>query len=208
MEAKQSSQLRLELLAQKCPMKCKDAIDELSQEELTAILEALFDLVKERTPSEQNTQLLANFIMFFPQKDVFEFLQRLRTGELLQQFCRFFDEMSDVTCLVRMCKILLKESENNFLTQILRFLNGKTNMRAHIRLETLRFLANEITSPLPREITVELREKILNFLWPMGENIVRVILRKRSSEPFDIDVWFSETRQIIENYKARQQRSE
>jgi hypothetical protein len=207
MEAKQSSQLRLELLAQKCPMKCKDAIDELSQKELTAILEALFDLVKEETLSHLHTQLLANFIMFFPQEDVFEFLQRLRTGELLQQFCRFFDEMSDVTCLVRMCKILLKESENNFLTQILMFLNGKTNMRAHIRLETLSFLANEITSPL-RKITVELREKILNFLLPMGEKIVRVILRIRPTDPFDLNSWIKETRQIIENYKARQQRSE
>ena len=202
------AQAQLQELETKSPMDCKKSIEALSPGERNSILGKLVELVKEGTPSEQKTLLLANCIMFFPQDDIFEFLQRLRTGELLQQFCRFFDEMSDVTCLVRMSKILLKESENNFLTQILMILNGKTHMRAHIRLETLHFLEKEITSHLSREITVVLREKILNFLWSMGETTVRVILRKRSSEPFDIDVWFSETRQIIENYKARQQRSE
>lgn len=208
MEAQQSSQLTLELLAQKHPIGCKDAIDELSQEELIAILEALFDLVKEGTPSHLHTQLLANFIMFFPQEDVFEFLQRLRTGELLQQFCRFFDENPDFYCLVRMSKILLTKSENDFLRQILTILNEKLYMGVPIGIHTLRFLEKEITSPLSREITVELREKILNFLWPMGEKTVRVILRIRPTDPFDIDVWIIRNRQIIAQYKAQQPRSE
>ncbi len=213
MEAQaQSLQSPLELLAQKLhqkrPMDCKDAIDALSQEERNAILDALFDLVKEGTQSEQNTRLLANCLSFFPQEEVYRFFQRIRAGELLRQFCRFFDEYPEFYCLVRMSKILLTKSENDFLRQILTILNEKRYMGVPIGIETLRFLENEITSPRTREITVELREKILNFLWPMGEKTVRVILRIRPTDPFDIDVWIIRTRQIIAQYKAQQPRSE
>lgn len=213
MEAQaQSLQSPLELLAQKLhqkrPMDCKDAIDALSQEERNAILDALVELVKEGTQSEQNTRLLANCLSFFPQEEVYRFFQRIRAGELLRQFCRFFDEYPEFYCLVRMSKILLTKSENDFLRQILTILNEKRYMGVPIGIETLRFLENEITSPRTREITVELREKILNFLWPMGEKTVRVILRIRPTDPFDIDVWIIRTRQIIAQYKAQQPRSE
>jgi len=213
MEAQaQSSQSPLEQLAQKLhqkrPIDCKDVINELSPEERIAILGELVDLVKEGTPSEPNTRLLANCLSFFPQEDVFGFLQRLRTGELLQPFCRFFDEYPEFYCLVRMSKILLTKSENDFLRQILKILNEKRYIGVPIGIEILRFLEKEITSPLSREITVELREKILNFLWPMGEKTVRVILGKRPTEPFDLDVWIIKSRQIIAQYKAQQPRSE
>ena len=212
MEAQQSSQSPLESLAQnlhqKPPMDCKDAIDALSPDERIAILGDLVDLVKEGTLSEQNIRLLANCLSFFPQEDVFGFLQRIRTGELLQQFCRFFDEYLDFYCLVRMSKILLTKSENDFLRQILMILNEKLYIGLPIGIQTLRFLENEITSPLSREITVELREKIFNFLCLMHERTVRAILGKRPTDPFDIDVWIIKTREIIEKYKARQPRSE
>jgi hypothetical protein len=65
-----------------------------------------------------------------------------------------------------------------------------------------------MTSPQTREITVDLREKILNFLWPMGEKTVRVILRRKPTEPFDLDVWIIGNKKIIEQYKAQQPRSE
>lgn len=208
----QAQQSPLESLAeklhQKRPMDCKDVIDALSQKELTAILEALFDLVKKGTKSEQNIGLLANCLSFFPQEDVFGFFQRIRAGELLRQFCSFFDEYPEFYCLRRMSKILLTKSENDFLRQILMILNEKQYLRVPIGIETLRFLENDMTSPLTREITVELREKILNFLWPMGEKTVRVILRIRPTDPFDFDVWNIRTRQIIAQYKAQQQRSE
>jgi hypothetical protein len=197
-----------EKLHQKRPMDCKDAIDVLSQEERNAILDALVELVIKGTKSEQNTRLLANCLSFFPQEDVFGFFQRIRAGELLRQFCSFFDEYPEFYCLVRMSKILLTKSENDFLRQILIILNEKRYMGVPIGIETLRFLENEMTSPRRREITVELREKILNFLWPMGEKTVRVILRIRPTEPFDLDVWIIRTRQIIAQYKAQQQRSE
>jgi len=202
----QAQQSPLESLAQKLhqkrPMDCKDAIKALSPEELNAILDALVELVKEGTQSHQNIRLLANCLSFFPEEKVFEFLQRLRTGELLQQFCRFFDENPDFYCLVRMSKILLTKSEDDFLLQIL------TILKVPIGIQTLRFLEKEITSPLSREITVELREKILNFLWPMGERNVRAIIGIRPTDPFNIDDWIIRTRQIIKNYKARQPRSE
>lgn len=180
----------------------KDAIDALSQEERNAILDALVELVIKETKSEQNTQLLSNCLSFFQQEDVFGFFQRIRTGELLEQFCRFFDENPDFYCLVRMSKILLTKSEDDFLRQILTILNEKQYMGVPIGLQTLRFLEKDITSPLSREITVELREKILNFLWPMGETTVRMILRIRPTKPFDIDVWIINTRKIIAQNKA------
>ena len=212
MEAQQSSQSPLESLAQKLhqqrPIDCKDVINELSPEERIAILGELVDLVKEGTLNEQNIRLLANCLSFFPQEDVFGFLQRIRTGELLQQFFRFFDEYPDFYCLVRMSKILLTKSENDFLRQILMILNEKLYIGLPIGIQTLRFLENEITSPLSREITVELREKILNFLWPMGERTVRAILGIKPTDSFGVDVWIITSRKIIEKYKARQQRSE
>lgn len=211
MEA-QAQQSPLESLAQKLhqqrPIDCKDAIDALSPEERIAILGELVNLVKEGTPSEKNIRLLANCISFFPQEEVYRFFQRIRTGELLQQFCRFFDEYPEFYCLVRMSKILLTKSENDFLKQILKILNKKLYIGLPIGIQTLRFLEKEITSPLSREITVELREKILNFLWPMGEKTVRVILGKRPTDSFDLDVWIIKSRQIIAQYKAQQPRSE
>ena len=206
-QSSQSSQLPLESLAQKLhqkrPMDCNDAIKELSPEELTAILEALFDLVKEGTPSDQNTRLIANCLSFFQEEKVFEFLQRLRTGELLQQFCRFFDENPDFYCLVRMSKILLTKSENDFLRQILTILNEKLYIRVPIGIHTLGFLQKEMTSPQIRDMTVELREKILNFLWHMGERTLRAILEIKPTDPFDLDIWILRTRQIIKRYKAQ-----
>jgi hypothetical protein len=213
MEAQaQAQQSPLESLAEKFhekpPMYCKDAIVELSPEELNAILADLVELVKKGTPSHENIRSLANCVSFFPEEKVFEFLQRLRTGELLRQFCRFFDEYPDFYCLVRMSKILLTKSENNFLIQILKILNEKLYIGVPIGIETLRFLKKEITSPLSREITVVLREKIFDFLLSMDERTVRVILGKRPTDPFNIDDWITETKQIIENYKSRQPRSE
>ena len=189
-------------------MDCKDAIGALSQEELKAILEALFDLVKEGTPSEQNTRLLANCLSFCQHEEVFEFLQRIRAGELLRQFCSFFDEYPEFYCLVRMSKILLTRSENIFLHQILTILNEKRYMGVPIGIHTLRFLEEEMTSILTRETTVELRNKILDFLWSMWEENIRVILRIGPTDPFDLDVWIIRTRQIIAQYKAQQPRSE
>jgi len=197
-----------EKLREKRPMDCKDAIDALSPEERTEILDALVEFVKGGTPSDQNTRLLANCLSFFPQEEVFGFFQRIRAGELLRQFCSFFDEYPEFYCLVRMSKILLTYSQDNFLRQILMILNEKRYMGVPIGIHTLRFLQKEMTSPRTRETTVEVREKILNFLWPMGERTLRAILEIRPTEPFDLDVWIIRTRQIIAQYKAQQQRSE
>jgi hypothetical protein len=79
-----------EKLREKRPMDCKDAINALSLEERTAILDALVEFVKGGTPSEKNTRLLANCLSFFPQEEVFGFFQRIRDHKLLQQFCSFF----------------------------------------------------------------------------------------------------------------------
>jgi hypothetical protein len=197
-----------EQLREKHPMNCKDAIDALSPEERTEILDAFFEFVKGGTPSEKNTRLFANCLSFFPQEEIFGFFQRIRADELLRQFCSFFNEYPEFYCLVRMSKILLTKSENDFLRQILTILNEKRYMDVPIGIETLRFLAIDMTSAPTRETTVELRDKILNFLWPMGEKTVRVILRINPTELFDLDVWIIRTRQLIAEYKAQQQRSE
>jgi hypothetical protein len=198
-----------EKLYQKRPMDCKDAINELSSEERIMILDPLVEFVKGgRTLNNDNNQVLLNCIRFFLKEEVFELLQRVKTGELLRQFCSFFDEFPDFYCLIRMSKILLTNTEKDFLRQILMILNENRYMGVPIGIQTLRFLEKEITSPLSREITVELREKILNFLLPMKEKTVRVILGIRPTDPFDVDVWIMKTRKIIENYKARQPRSE
>jgi hypothetical protein len=190
-------------------MDCKDAINELSSEERIMILDPLVEFVKGgRTLNNDNNQVLLNCIRFFLKEEVFELLQRVKTGELLRQFCSFFDEFPDFYCLIRMSKILLTNTEKDFLRQILMILNENRYMGVPIGIQTLRFLEKEITSPLSREITVELREKILNFLLPMKEKTVRVILGIRPTDPFDVDVWIMKTRKIIENYKARQPRSE
>jgi hypothetical protein len=202
----------LESLAEKLdgkpPMECKDVIGKLSPEEINKILGALVELVIKGRRSDQNTRLLANCLSFFPQEEVFGFFQRIRTGELLQQFCSFFDEYPEFYCLVRMSKILLTKSENDFLRQILMILNEKRYMGVPIGNQTLRFLENEMTSPRTRETTVELREKILNFLWPIPKPTLKVILGIIQTEPFDLDDWINRTRQIIAQYKAQQQRSE
>jgi hypothetical protein len=184
-------------LHQKPPMDCKHAIDALSQEERNPILDALVELVKEGTLDEKNKRLLANCLIFFPQEEVFKFFQRIRVGELLRQFCSFFTKFPDFYCLVRMSKILLIKSEDNFLRQIL------TILKVPIGIETLRFLAKDMTSALTRD-TGELREKILDFLWPMKKKTVRAILGIKPNEQFDVDVWIIKTRQIIAQYKARQ----
>ena len=210
-EQAQSPQSPLESLAeklhQKRAMDRKDAIDALSQEERNAILDALFELVIKGTKSEQNTQLLSNCLSFFPQEDVFGFFQRIKAGELLRQFCSFFTEFPDFYSLIRMSYILLTNTEDDFLIEILMILNKKRHMRVPIGIQTLRFLAKNMTSRLTRE-TGELREKILDFLCSMGKENVRVILEIKSTDPFDVDVWNIRTRQIIAQYKAQQQRSE
>lgn len=95
MEA-QPQQSQLKSLAEnwhkKSQMDCKDIIDGLSQEERNAILDALVELVIKGTKSEKNTRSLTICLRFFPQEEVFDFIERIKTGELLQQFCSFFDE--------------------------------------------------------------------------------------------------------------------
>ncbi len=209
LESLESLESLAKKLHKKRPMGCKDAIDELSPEELTAILDSLVEFVKVGiTWNNDHNQLLLNCIRYFSNDEVYELLRRVKTGKLIEQFCSFFYENPDFYCLMRISKILLRESENDFLTQILGILNEKRYMGVHIGIQTLSFLAKDMTSPLARDITVDLREKILNFLWPMGEKTVRVILRRKPTEPFDLDVWIIRTRQIIADYKAQQQRSE
>ena len=194
-------------LHEKRPMDCKDAIDALSPEERTAILDALVELVKEGTVGEKKIRLLTNCLSFFSPEEVFEFFQRIKAGELLRQFCSFFTEFPDFYSLIRMSYILLTNTEDDFLIEILMILNKKRHMRVPIGIQTLRFLAKNMTSRLTRE-TGELREKILDFLCSMGKENVRVILEIKSTDPFDVDVWNIRTRQIIAQYKAQQQRSE
>ena len=194
-------------LYQKRPMGCKDAIDALSQEERNAILDALVELVIKGTQSEIITQLVANSLSFFPEEEVFGFFQRIRAGELLRQFCSFFTEFPDFYSLIRMSYILLTNTEDEFLIQILMILNEKRYMRVSIGIQTLRFLAKNMTSRLTRE-TGELREKILDFLCSMGKENVRVILEIKSTELFDFNDWDIRTRKFIAQYKAQQQRSE
>lgn len=194
-------------LYQKRPMGCKDAIDALSQEERNAILDALVELVIKGTQSEIITQLVANSLSFFPEEEVFGFFQRIRAGELLRQFCSFFTEFPDFYSLIRMSYILLTNTEDEFLIQILMILNEKRYMRVSIGIQTLRFLAKNMTSRLTRE-TGELRDKILDFLCSMGKENVRVILEIKSTELFDFNDWVIRTRKFIAQYKAQQQRSE
>jgi hypothetical protein len=208
MEAQaKSSQSPLESLAEKRPMDCKDAIDALSPEERTAILDALVELVKEGTVGEKKIRLLTNCLSFFSPEEVFEFFQRIRAGELLRQFCSFFNESPDFYSLIRMSYILLTNTKNDFLIEILMILNKKRYMRVSIGIQTLRFLAKNMTSRLTRE-TGELREKILDFLCSMGKENVRVILEIKSTELFDFNDWVIRTRKFIAQYKAQQQRSE
>ena len=164
MEAKQPTLESFEQILRDKPQSvCKGAIEELSQEEQIAILDALFDLLKKGTPSEKYTQLLATYLSFCPQKDVFNFFQRIKTSELLRQFCSFFDKYPEFYCLVRISNILLTKSENDFLIQILMILNEKQYLSVPIGIQTLNFLENEINSPRSRETTIEDREKNLNF---------------------------------------------
>ena len=199
MEVPAQAQSQLELLAEKRPIDCKDAIKELSPDELKAILEDLVDLVKEGTPDEQNTRLLANCLSFCPKEEIFGFLQRLKTGELLQLFCRFFDGITDFNCLVRMSKILLTKSENDFLRQILMILNEERYiyMDVPIGLQTLRFLKDNICS-LIIQTTLEVRKKILNFLISFPDSTLKAILK--INDEYGIDIWNIDTRKFLENY--------
>jgi hypothetical protein len=210
MEAQQSL---LEQLAQifhgKNIICCRDEIYELSKEKRDVILGALFKLVKEGTPDETNTRSLTNCLSFFPHEEVLEFFQRIKTGELLRQFCLFFfDGVPDVLCLLRMSNILLRKSEQEFLHQIFTILNEGTYMHVPTGIYILRFLKNEITSPRSRETTIEDRENILNFLRTMSEETIRAILEIRPTDPFDFNDWIIKTRKIIAQYKEQQQRSE
>jgi hypothetical protein len=230
MEA-QSSQSPLELLAQKLhqksPIECKNEIDALSPDERIAIRKALFDLVKEETQlSEQNTRLLANCLRFFQPEEVFRFLQIIKTKKLLQQFCRFFKNKNpDFKCLIRISKILLTKSESGFLRDILRILgkekiviqNSKNlDKETTVAMFSLHLLEKEITSPLSRAITsppsitmaIDLKEKILNFLWHMGEYTVRLILGIKPTETFDFHSWILKNRTMIAQYKAQLLNSE
>jgi hypothetical protein len=191
-----------EKLREKRPMDCKNAIDALSEQEKIAILEGLHEFVKRGTPILETTQLLSKFLILFPDEDVFGFLQRIKADGFLQQFCDSLDDHPNLFHWVQICNILLTKSENDFLYQILTILNKKLYMGVHIGIQILRFLEKEMTSPRTIETTVELREKILNFLWRMGEKNIRDILLIKPNEPFDLDVWIIKMRQIISETTA------
>jgi hypothetical protein len=208
MEASKESSLppQLQSLAKKLHRRslidCKKAIKALSPEDQFALLDHLVEFVKIGiTGDNDNNQLLLNCIRYFFNQQVYELLKKVKTCELLlRQFCSFFYGNPDFFCLIRISKILLEKSEDDFLKQILMILNEKRYMGVRIAIQTLHFLAKEMTSPLATDITVDLREKILNFLWPMGEKTVRVIIEMRQTEPtepFDLDDWIITTRKII-----------
>jgi len=214
MEAQSQSFKQLAQLAQKLdgkpPMECKNIIHALSPEELNAILDALVELVKGGMPSEKNPRLIANCLSFFPQKEVFRFLQRIRTGKLLQQLCSFFNKIPDFYYLIRICKILLTYLEDNvLLDKILTILNEKRVIGVPIGIQVLNFLEKEMSSPKSSEMmTVDLRKKILTFLCSMGEQKLRMILKIEEKEKFSMEDWISETTKIIARYEAQQSRSE
>jgi len=207
----------LESLAEKLdgkpPMECKDVIGKLSPEELTAILDALVEFVKGGTPIPETARLLSIFLSLFPQEEVFRFLQRIKTDRLLQQFCdSLADDDPNLFHWVRMSKILLTKSENDFLRQILTILNKKRYMGVPtfipIGIKILRILKKDMTSLLTIDTTVELRNKILEFLWPIPKLTLRVILGIGPTVTFDRDIWIIYIRDIIRKIKAQQQHSE
>ena len=198
----------LTLLSKITPSNSEEILSSLSEQEKIAILEGLHEFVKGGTPNLETSQLLSKFLSLFSEEDVFEFLQRIKADGFLQQFCDSLADHPNLFHWVRMSKILLTKSENNFLRQILTILNEKRYMGVPMGIQTLRFLEKEMTSPLRRDTTVELRNKILDFLWPIPKPTLRVILEIRPTEPFDIDLWIIRTRQIIAQYKAQQQHSE
>ena len=205
MEAQAQAQA-LEQLAQlaqkldgKCHSECNKTIDALSPEKRTQILEGLHEFVKRGTPILKTTQLLSKVLSLFPDEDVFGLLQRIKADGFLQQFCDSLADYPNLFHWVRMSKILLTKSENDFLRQILTILNKKRYMDVPIDIQILRLLEKEMTSPRTRETTVELREKILNFLWRMGEKNIRDILLIK---PNDLDDWIIKMRQIISETTA------
>ena len=202
----------LTLLSKITPSNSEEILSSLSEQEKIAILEGLHEFVKGGTPNLETSQLLSKFLSLFSEEDVFEFLQRIKADGFLQQFCDSLADHPNLFHWVRMSKILLTKSENNFLRQILTILNEKrymdVPMGVPIGIQILRILNKEMTSLLTRDTTVELRNKILDFLWPIPKPTLRVILEIRPTEPFDIDLWIIRTRQIIAQYKAQQQHSE
>jgi len=91
MEAQAQSLKQLEQkLDRKCQVECRGAIESLLPEQRNAIQDGLVELVIKGTPNQQNTRSLGNCLDFFPHEEIFKFLQRIRTGELLQPFCMFF----------------------------------------------------------------------------------------------------------------------
>jgi hypothetical protein len=202
----------LTLLSKITPSNREEILSLLSEQEKIAILEGLHEFVKRGTPILENTQLLSKFLILFPDEDVFGFLQRIKADGFLQQFCDSLADHPNLFHWVRMSKILLTKSEKNFLIQIITILNEKrymdVPMGVPIGIQILRILNKEMTSLLTRDTTVELRNKILDFLWPIPKPTLRVILGIGPTEPFDIDVWIIRTRQIIAQCKAQQQHSE
>jgi len=213
----QSLSPQLESLAQqlreKSPMECKDVIGKLSQEEINEILDALVEFVKGGTPILEISQLLSKFLSLFPDEDVFRFLQRIKADGLLQQVCDSLADDPNLFHWVRMSNILLTKSENDFLYQILTILTKKRYIivptHIPIGIYILRFLENAMTSLRTREITVELREKILDFLVTrIPERTLKAILGIGPTARFSLDIWIIYIRDIIQKIKAQQQRSE
>ena len=202
----------LTLLSKITPSNREEILSLLSEREKIAILEGLHEFVKKGTPILETAQSLSQFLILFPDDDVFGFLQRIKADGFLQQFCDSLADHPNLFHWVRMSKILLTKSEKNFLIQIITILNEKRSMDVPmgvpIGIQILRILNKEMTSLLTRDTTVELRNKILDFLWPIPKPTLRVILGIGLTEPFNIDVWIITTRQIIAQYKAQQQHSE
>lgn len=198
----------LTLLSKITPSNREEILSLLSEREKIAILEGLHEFVKKGTPILETAQSLSQFLILFPDDDVFGFLQRIKADGFLQQFCDSLADHPNLFHWVRMSKILLTKSEKNFLIQILTILNEKRYMGVPMDIQTLRFLEKEMTSPLRRDTTVELRNKILDFLRSIPKPTLKVILGIIPTEPFDIDLWIIRTREIIAQYKAQQQHSE
>jgi hypothetical protein len=198
----------LTLLSKITPSNREEILSSLSEQEKIAILEGLHEFVKGGTPNLETSQLLSKFLSLFSEEDVFGFLQRIKADGFLQQFCDSLADHPNLFHWVRMSKILLTKSEKNFLRQILTILNEKRYMDVPMGIQILRILNKEMTSPLRRDTTVELGNKILDFLWPIPKPTLRVILEIRPTKPFDIDDWIIRTRQIIAQCKAQQQHSE
>ena len=198
----------LTLLSKITPSNREEILSSLSEQEKIAILEGLLEFVKGGTPNLETSQLLSKFLSLFSEEDVFEFLQRIKADGFLQQFCDSLADHPNLFHWVRICKILLTKSENNFLRQILTILNEKRYMGVPMGIKILRILKKDMTSLLTIDTTVELRNKILDFLWTIPKPTLKVILGIRPTEPFKIDLWIIVMRHIIARYEEQQKHSE